>query len=82
MEPPDVEWLSFEGAAEAYTNFREQNKDNSDLLTTIKVKDMPESFRILPEEGADWNAILADAKTLPGVSNVIDQRCPGPDVEC
>jgi FtsX extracellular domain/Sigma-70 region 2 len=72
---PDVEWLRFESAAKAYRNFREQNKDNSVILTAVKVKDMPEVFRILPEQGADWDAIIAAAKSLPGVSNVIDQRC-------
>ncbi|MEV6866385.1 permease-like cell division protein FtsX [Streptosporangium subroseum] len=72
---PDVEWLSFESAAKAYKNFREQNKDNSVILTTIKVKDMPEVFRVVPEQGADWKAIVTASKALPGVSNVIDQRC-------
>ncbi|WP_371782108.1 permease-like cell division protein FtsX [Streptosporangium subroseum] len=79
---PDVEWLSYESAAKSYKNFREQNKDNSVVLTTIKVKDMPEAFRVVPEQDADWNAIIADLKTLPGVSNVIDQRCPGLAEKC
>jgi cell division protein FtsX len=72
---PDMEWLSFESAAEAYKNFREQNKNNKVLLSSIRVEDMPESFRILPEQGANWDVIITAAKALPGVSNVIDQRC-------
>ncbi|AWS47535.1 permease-like cell division protein FtsX [Streptosporangium sp. 'caverna'] len=72
---PDVEWLQFENAAEAYKNFRDQNKNNKVMLSSIRVEDMPESFRILPEQGAGWDAIIAAAKALPGVSNVVDQRC-------
>jgi cell division protein FtsX len=72
---PDVEWLSYESAAKSYKNFREQNKDNSVVLTTIKVKDMPEVFRVVPEPDADWDTIINVAMALPGVSNVIDQRC-------
>ncbi|SNT63055.1 hypothetical protein SAMN05216276_109616 [Streptosporangium subroseum] len=72
---PDVEWLGFESTAKSYQNFREQNKDNSAILTTIKVKDMPEVFRVVPEQDADWDALINAAMALPGVSNVIDQRC-------
>jgi cell division protein FtsX len=79
---PDVEWLSYESAAKSYKNFREQNKDNSVLLTTIKVKDMPEVFRVVPEQGADWNAIINVAMALPGVSNVIDGRCLTGNLKC
>jgi cell division protein FtsX len=79
---PDVEWLRFESQAEAYKNYREQHAKNSVMLSAIQVKDMPESFRILPKQGADWGAIIATAKALPGVANVIDQRCVAQRKEC
>lgn len=72
---PDVEWIGFQNAEEAYKRFKEQNKSDTTLLSKIRVEDMPESFRILPEQEADWKKITAAAKGLPGVSNVVDQSC-------
>ncbi|MFI7051985.1 permease-like cell division protein FtsX [Streptosporangium canum] len=75
LSRPDVEWIAFQTAAKAYKRFKEQNKSDTTLLSKIRVEDMPESFRILPEQGADWKKIIAAAKGLPGVSNVVDQSC-------
>ncbi|MEV4243498.1 permease-like cell division protein FtsX [Streptosporangium canum] len=75
LSRPDVEWIAFQTAAKAYKRFKEQNKSDTTLLSKIRVEDMPESFRIVPEQGADWKKITAAAKGLPGVSNVVDQRC-------
>jgi cell division protein FtsX len=70
---PDVEWIGFQNAEEAYKRFKEQNKTNTAMLSAIRVEDMPESFRVVPEQSAVWKTIIAAAKELPGVSNVIDQ---------
>ncbi|MER5318015.1 permease-like cell division protein FtsX [Streptosporangium roseum] len=72
---PDVEWIGFQNAEEAYKRFKEENKTNKTMLAAIRVEDMPESFRVVPEQGAVWKTITAAAKGLPGVSNAVDQRC-------
>ncbi|WP_329087646.1 MULTISPECIES: permease-like cell division protein FtsX [unclassified Streptosporangium] len=78
----DVAWIGFEDQAESYENFKEHNKANKELITAIQVKDMPISFRVTPEPGADRKAIVAAVRTLPGVANVIDQGCLSPEGKC
>ncbi|MER7128370.1 permease-like cell division protein FtsX [Streptosporangium saharense] len=68
---PDVDWIGYEDRREAYAKYRRQ----PGALKAVTVEDMPDSFRVVPGAGADWNAIAAAARKLPGVSNVVDQRC-------
>ncbi|MEV4094294.1 permease-like cell division protein FtsX [Streptosporangium saharense] len=68
---PDVDWIGYEDNREAYARYRRQ----PDALKAVTAEDMPDSFRVVPGAGADWDAIVAAARKLPGVSNVVDQRC-------
>ncbi len=75
MEPAGCGVAEFRERGGGLQELQRAEQEQQALLSAIRVEDMPESFRILPEQGADWDAIIAAAKALPGVSNVVDQRC-------
>ena len=75
---PEVESVTFEDSGQAYLNFKRQFKGDAELVKAITEKDLPESFRVLPRPDADRKRIVEAAEKMPGVSNVIDPRCPVP----
>ncbi|WP_248959971.1 cell division protein FtsX [Sphaerisporangium perillae] len=77
-----VRSVHFEDQATAYLNFRKKNTGDSDLLRAVKPSDMPESFRVILEPGADRRAVPQAVEDLPGVSNIVDSTCPHDWREC
>ncbi|NRQ38501.1 hypothetical protein HII36_42745 [Nonomuraea sp. NN258] len=61
--------------AAAYRRFVEAYPDDEDLLSVIKVSDMPESYRLWLRTEADRDAARKRLARLPGVSEVYDSRC-------
>ncbi|MEU6782601.1 permease-like cell division protein FtsX [Nonomuraea angiospora] len=74
---PGVEEYVFEDQATAYRNFAETYAGNQALVNATKVSDMPESYRLRMRPEADWNAVSRRLAQLPGVSQVLNDRCVG-----
>ncbi|GAA4561211.1 permease-like cell division protein FtsX [Planotetraspora kaengkrachanensis] len=75
---PGVENVAFEDKAVLYDRFRNnvlKSGEHSELLGVIKMGDMSESLRIIMKPGADWGPVIETARGMPGVANVVDQRC-------
>ncbi|GII56210.1 hypothetical protein Pth03_45990 [Planotetraspora thailandica] len=78
---PGVESLTFEDKAALYDRFRKnvlKSGGHSEMLGMVKIGDMSESFRITMKPGADWGPVIETARRMPGVANVVDQRCGSP----
>jgi cell division protein FtsX len=74
----EIESFRFEDQAEAFARMREQHTDNEELMKALRERDMPRSFRIrlVPEaDGADRERVADMLARMPGVSQVVDQRC-------
>ncbi|MEU0521269.1 permease-like cell division protein FtsX [Streptosporangium sp. NPDC006007] len=72
---PDVGWIAFDDNREAWEKFKRQYRDDSALAKAITVEDMPEVFRVIPTSGADRKRLADVIGRLPGVSNVVDDKC-------
>ncbi|MEU7986701.1 permease-like cell division protein FtsX [Streptosporangium canum] len=72
---PEVETVVFEDQQQAWENFREQNKDDTEFLKDLVPGNMTESFRVRITAGADFSAVARAASELPGVSHSVDQAC-------
>ncbi|MFI0424096.1 permease-like cell division protein FtsX [Spongiactinospora sp. 9N601] len=74
-ELPGVESVTFEDRATAYAKFREIFKDSPEAskhLQAVRMMDMPESYTVTMEPGADRNSVIGKAKSMPGVAHVFD----------
>ncbi|MEO3857152.1 permease-like cell division protein FtsX [Acrocarpospora sp. B8E8] len=71
---PQVESITFRDQQTAYELFVEQEA-NRTPAQVVEPADMPESFRLKMKEDTDWTPILEAAMALPGVSNVINEKC-------
>ncbi|GAA1005305.1 hypothetical protein Aple_094030 [Acrocarpospora pleiomorpha] len=71
---PQVESVTFRDQKTAYERFAER-ASNRELAQIVKPTDMPESFRLKMKEDTDWTPTLEAAVALPGVSNVINEKC-------
>ncbi|MEU8383726.1 permease-like cell division protein FtsX [Streptosporangium sp. NPDC048865] len=69
-----VEAVTVENATEAYKNFRDQNANNTVLLSAIQVEDMPESLRVKLKDPEAYGPVIEAVKGAPGVSNVVNQK--------
>ncbi|GAA0993639.1 hypothetical protein GCM10009555_084630 [Acrocarpospora macrocephala] len=71
---PQVESITFRDQQTTYELFVE-HQANSTLAQIVEPTDMPESFRLKMKEDTDWTPTLEAAVALPGVSNVINEKC-------
>ncbi|MDP4503714.1 permease-like cell division protein FtsX [Nonomuraea turcica] len=69
-----VEAVFFVDQASAYDSFRVSFADNKALLDSIKVTDMPMSFRLEIKEGADRREVQQALRGLPGIRSVVDRK--------
>lgn len=72
---PDVGWIAFEDSREAFEKFKKQYREDSVLAKALIVEDMSELFRVIPTSGADRKRLAEVIGRLPGVSNVVDDKC-------
>jgi hypothetical protein len=72
---PEVQSTFFKDQQQAYDEFRQQYADNKVLVNAVRPTDMPESFWLKAKPGTDRRALIEKVQDMPGVANVIDQRC-------
>jgi cell division transport system permease protein len=68
---PDVSEVIYESQQERYEAFLETYKD-SPIQDTITVDNIQDAFRVKLKNPENYEGVLAEAKTLPGVQNVSD----------
>ncbi|TMR99087.1 hypothetical protein EJK15_08985 [Nonomuraea basaltis] len=81
---PQVESVFFMDQARTYDDFRVQFANNKALLDSVKVTDLPTSFRLKIKEGADRREVqqaLTGLTGVPGVQSVVDQKSASVEVE-
>jgi hypothetical protein len=66
-ELPQVEEVFFVDQAEAYERFRAEFAGNKTILTSVKVTDLPPSFKLNLKEGADQSEASEELLEMPGV---------------
>ena len=70
---PDVDKVYYESKEDAFAAFQETYK-NSPILGTLTVDQMQDSFRVKLVDPQNYQGVVAEAKTMPGVQNVQDLR--------
>jgi cell division transport system permease protein len=74
-EEPVVEEVFYESKADAYERFKEQFKNQPDLVETVTPDALPASFRVkLADPENDFQVIKDRFEAVPGVEDIIDQR--------
>ena len=68
---PEVETVYYESKQEAYDDYRRTYAD-SPLLDSLTVDQMQDSFRIKLVDPENYQGVVAEAASLPGVQNVLD----------
>ncbi|GAA4990575.1 permease-like cell division protein FtsX [Uniformispora flossi] len=70
---PEVEKIYFESKQEAFTHFREQNKD-SPLGDSLTPDQLPESYRVKLKDPTKFEVISSAFRGRAGVQSVQDQK--------
>ena len=68
---PDVETVYYESKQDAYDAYRETYAD-SPLLDSLTVDQMQDSFRVKLVDPQNYQGVVAEASSLPGVQKVLD----------
>lgn len=68
---PDVQQVYYESKQEAYEDYQRTYAD-SPLLDSLTVDQMQDSFRIKLKDPENYQGVVAEASSLPGVQNVLD----------
>lgn len=68
---PLVDRVYYESKAEAFVEFRKAFKDSA-LLETLTESQMQDSFRVKLVDPKNYQGVIAEARTLPGVQDVQD----------
>jgi cell division transport system permease protein len=71
---PVVEEVFYESKQDAYERFREQFKDEPELVETVTPDALPASFRVKLEQPEQFGVIRDKYQAWPGVEDIIDQR--------
>ncbi len=69
-----VDQVFFESKQEAYERFKEQFKDEPELVETVTPDALPASFRVKLEDPEQFGVIRDKYEAWPGVEDIIDQR--------
>ncbi|MDA0637015.1 permease-like cell division protein FtsX [Nonomuraea sp. MCN248] len=75
---PEVQSVTYESRQTAYANVIEQYAHNESLIAALRESDLPESYRAFLRPGIDYlvrKKLAAELRRLPGVAQVVDQRC-------
>lgn len=70
---PEVASVTYESKDEAYQEFKETFKD-SPLLDDLTADQMQDSFRVKLKDPEKYAGVVAEARNLAGVQNVMDQH--------
>ncbi|MEV4535855.1 permease-like cell division protein FtsX [Asanoa sp. NPDC049518] len=71
-----VREVRYESRDQAYLNFQAMFNDNPDLVSAVRVQQMPESFRVKVTVSAGYQELVLRIRNTPGVDQVIDSYCP------
>ncbi len=71
---PVVQKVYYESKAEAYQRFKEQFKDQPDLVETVTPDALPASFRVKLKDPNQFAVIKDRFQAYPGVEDIVDQR--------
>ena len=71
---PVVQDVYYESKDEAYENFKEQFRDQPDLVETVNAEALPASFRVKLRDPEQFGVIKDQFEAYPGVEDIIDQR--------
>jgi hypothetical protein len=71
-ELPQLQSAHFDTQAEAYDRFRAEFAHNKALLDTVKITDLPRSFRLTLKAGADRGAVQQALEGTRGVQSIVD----------
>ena len=67
---PAASGVRFETREQAYQRFKEQFKDQPDLLGSVRPDSLPESFRFTVTDRTTADVLIVRLRTLPGVDDV------------
>ncbi len=67
----DVKQIRYVDKTHAYAEFKEMFANTPDLVSSLKVDDMPPSYRVVPTRAEDVTAIGDQFKNQPGVKDVV-----------
>lgn len=73
-QEPVVEQVFYESKQEAYERFKEQFKDEPELVETVTPDALPASFRVKLQDPEQFGVIRDKYEAWPGVEDIIDQR--------
>ena len=68
---PEVKHVRYVDKPAAYSEFKTMFANTPDLVNSLTVNDMPPSFRVVPTNPADVNAIGQQFQSQPGVRDVV-----------
>lgn len=68
---PDVQTVFYESKQDAYDDYRRTYAD-SPLAESLTADQMQDSFRLKLKDPENYQGVVAEAKGLPGVQNVVD----------
>ncbi len=71
---PLVKEVKYESKDEAYKRFKEQFKDQPDLVNNVSPGALPESYRVRLKDPTKYEVVASSVRGLPGVDQVVDQR--------
>jgi cell division transport system permease protein len=71
---PLVAAITFESQQQAYQHFKEEYRDNPDLVSVTTAQDLDESFRVQLKDPRQFEVVRDRYKGVPGVSNIQDYR--------
>jgi cell division transport system permease protein len=74
---PGASGLTFESGEEAYERFRELFTDSPELVETVTVDSLPDSYRFTLADHTTADPIIADLGQLPGVTEVVKTPAAG-----
>ena len=69
-----LEGLGYEFREVAHARFAEQFKDAPDLVESVEVDDLPESFRVKLTDQDRTGDVVTAVGSMPGVDEAVDQR--------
>lgn len=78
---PHVLRVRYESKEAAYAKFKEMYRDAPDLVGAVKLRDMPDSFRVTMAASSDRLALQEESERQPGVESVVGKICGQPAKE-
>jgi cell division transport system permease protein len=69
-DDPRIKSSHFVSHDEAYATYKKLNPNNQTAVEAVRPEDLPESYRVVPKDAKDTDAIANDIKQVAGVQEV------------